>query len=121
MPILPVMFPAEPEASSALRRDADDPELRKVFEETQAHSRGKSGPAPDGSNTSSSTATQGLLREAAFCIGHITGAGPKVMITVAMAIRMGKPLLLQSQDRSNDLPFVLRSHRVVIDRMMWTL
>ena len=38
------------------------------------------------------------------------------MITVAMAIRMGKPLLLQSQDRSNDLPFVLRSHRVVIDR-----
>ncbi len=56
------------------------------------------------------------MRRSDFVIADISGLVPSVMTEVGIALGLGKPLLLLSSSRSDDIPFDLRSYQVAIYR-----
>jgi nucleoside 2-deoxyribosyltransferase len=56
------------------------------------------------------------LRRADFVVADLTDRNPNVIFELGMAVGLGKPVLLLSQDSAADLPFDLRARQVVVYR-----
>jgi nucleoside 2-deoxyribosyltransferase len=102
------MFREQPQAFIALPKGPAEPELRTVIRETlERH---------DVRPLFSDDTSLAALSNADLVIADITGANRNVMFEVGVALGMGKPLLLLSQERFTDLPFDLRAHQVAVYR-----
>jgi nucleoside 2-deoxyribosyltransferase len=53
------------------------------------------------------------IQHSTFCIADLTGQNPNVMWETGFAMALGKPTILITQERQAELPFDLRSHRVL--------
>ena len=106
------MFREQPQAFVALPEDPDNEALRAVIVQTLHDADVRPGWPEDPSRPEGSA--QQSIREADFVIADVTGANPKVMIEVGMALGMGKRVLLMSRERTSRLPFDLASQQVAV-------
>jgi nucleoside 2-deoxyribosyltransferase len=58
----------------------------------------------------------GMLRRADFVVADLTDRHPNVFFELGLAIGLGKPVLLLSQESAADIPFDLRARQVVVYR-----
>jgi hypothetical protein len=103
-------------AQAFLALPANSPVAGPLAEALQELGVEVSSPGSSNARPMPSDQVHGTLKRADFVVADLTGRNPNVFYEIGMAMASGKPLLLLSQGSSEDLPFDLRAHQVVIYR-----
>ena len=101
---LPWKGPASPELAAQIAAALEQHGFEAVLPEGLA----PTGPSPD--------RIQGAIRNSQVVVADVTGKNPNVLFEVGVALGLGKPVLLLSQQPLEDVPFDLRALQIAVYR-----